>query len=174
MAVTTYLPILTLRKISTHRLLLWRNHTGSPAASEDAGPFNLYTANGYVVYVLQPSGAIGYGQEFSARHQNNWGKITGDEIIASTKAFIKAHSFIDPARVGCMGASYGGFTTEYLTTQTDIFACAISHAGISSIAGYWGEGTGDMDIAPMLQHMLIPGTAETFTWIKVHFSMPTK
>ena len=103
-------------------------------------PFNLYTANGYVVYVLQPSGAIGYGQEFSARHQNNWGKITGDEIIASTKAFLKSHPFIDPARVGCMGASYGGFTTEYLTTQTDLFACAISHAGISSIAGYWGEG----------------------------------
>lgn len=103
-------------------------------------PFNLYAANGYVVYVLQPSGAIGYGQEFSARHQNNWGKITADEIITSTKAFIKAHPFIDAARVGCMGASYGGFTTEYLTTQTDIFACAISHAGISSISSYWGEG----------------------------------
>ena len=114
----------------------------TPVARSFGGrwPFNLYTANGYVVYVPQPSGAIGYGQEFSARHQNNWGKITGDEIIASTKAFIKAHPFIDPARVGCMGASYGGFTTEYLTTQTDIFACAISHAGISSIAGYWGEG----------------------------------
>ncbi len=114
----------------------------TPVARSFGGrwPFNLYTANGYVVYVLQPSGAIGYGQEFSARHQNNWGKITADEIIASVKAFTKAHSFIDPARIGCMGASYGGFTTEYLTTQTDIFACAISHAGISSIAGYWGEG----------------------------------
>ena len=39
-----------------------------------------------------------------------------------------------------MGASYGGFTTEYLTTRTDIFACAISHAGISSISSYWGGG----------------------------------
>ncbi len=103
-------------------------------------PFNLYTANGYVVYVLQPSGAIGYGQEFSARHQNNWCKITADEIIASVKAFAKAHPFIDASRIGCMGASYGGFTTEYLTTQTDLFACAISHAGISSISSYWGEG----------------------------------
>lgn len=103
-------------------------------------PFNLYAANGYVVYVMQPSGATGYGQEFSARHQNNWGKITADEIIASTKAFLKEHSFIDASKVGCMGASYGGFTTQYLTTQTNIFACAISHAGISSIAGYWGEG----------------------------------
>lgn len=103
-------------------------------------PFNLYTANGYVVYVLQPSGAIGYGQEFSARHQNNWCKITADEIISSVRAFIQAHSFIDGKHVGCMGASYGGFTTEYLTTQTDLFACAISHAGISSISSYWGEG----------------------------------
>ncbi len=103
-------------------------------------PFNLYTANGYVVYVLQPSGTIGYGQEFSARHQNNWCKITADEIIASTRAFVKAHPFIDASKIGCMGASYGGFTTEYLTTQTDLFACAISHAGISSISSYWGGG----------------------------------
>lgn len=114
----------------------------TPVARSFGGrwPFNLYAANGYVVYVMQPSGTIGYGQEFSARHQNNWGKITADEIIASTKAFVKAHPFIDASKVGCMGASYGGFTTEYLTTRTDIFACAISHAGISSIAGYWGEG----------------------------------
>ncbi len=103
-------------------------------------PFNLYAANGYVVYVLQPSGTIGYGQEFSARHQNNWGKITADEIISATKAFLKAHNFIDPTKIGCMGASYGGFTTMYLTTQTDLFTCAIAHAGISSIAGYWGDG----------------------------------
>lgn len=103
-------------------------------------PFNLYAANGYVVYVLQPSGAIGYGQEFSARHQNNWGKITADEIISATQAFVKAHPFIDASKIGCMGASYGGFTTEYLTTRTDLFACAISHAGISSVSSYWGEG----------------------------------
>lgn len=103
-------------------------------------PFNLYAANGYIVYVLQPSGAIGYGQEFSARHQNNWGKITADEIISATQAFLKAHPFVDATKVGCMGASYGGFTTMYLTTRTDIFTCAIAHAGISSITGYWGDG----------------------------------
>ncbi|MDR2129664.1 MAG: prolyl oligopeptidase family serine peptidase [Odoribacteraceae bacterium] len=103
-------------------------------------PFNLYAANGYVVYIMQPSGSTGFGQEFSARHQNNWGITTADEIIASTKAFIANHPFIDPRRIGCMGASYGGFTTMLLQTKTDMFACAISHAGISSIASYWGEG----------------------------------
>jgi len=103
-------------------------------------PFNLWAADGYVVYVLQPSGAIGFGQEFSARHVNDWGKVAGEEIIEGTKAFLAAHPFVDPKRVGCGGASYGGFMTMYLVTQTDIFRAAIAHAGISSLASYWGEG----------------------------------
>jgi dipeptidyl aminopeptidase/acylaminoacyl peptidase len=103
-------------------------------------PFNMYAANGYVVYVLQPSGAIGFGQEFSARHVNNWGMTVADEIITGTRLFLDDHSFIDPGRVGCMGASYGGFMTMLLQTRTDMFAAAISHAGISSISSYWGEG----------------------------------
>jgi dipeptidyl aminopeptidase/acylaminoacyl peptidase len=103
-------------------------------------PFNLYAANGYVVYVLQPSGATGFGQEFSALHVNNWGLTVADEIITGTKLFLDNHPFIDPGRVGCMGASYGGFMTMLLQTRTDMFAAAISHAGISSISSYWGEG----------------------------------
>ena len=39
-----------------------------------------------------------------------------------------------------IGASYGGFMTQYLLTQTDIFAAAMSHAGISNVTSYWGEG----------------------------------
>jgi dipeptidyl aminopeptidase/acylaminoacyl peptidase len=103
-------------------------------------PFNLYSANGYVVYVLQPSGATGFGQEFSARHVNNWGQTVADEIIMGTRLFLDDHPFIDPERVGSMGASYGGFMTMLLQTRTDMFAAAISHAGISSISSYWGEG----------------------------------
>ncbi len=62
------------------------------------------------------------------------------EIIDGVKKFIAAHPFVDDKRVGCIGASYGGFTTMFLQTQTDIFAAAVAHAGISSIASYWGEG----------------------------------
>ncbi|WP_461631159.1 S9 family peptidase [Labilibaculum euxinus] len=103
-------------------------------------PLNLYASMGYVVYLLQPSGAVGFGQEFSAEHQNNWGITTADEIIEGTKKFLKAHSFADADHVGCIGASYGGFMTMLLQTRTDIFAAAISHAGISDITSYWGEG----------------------------------
>lgn len=103
-------------------------------------PFNLWAAEGYVVYVLQPNGATGYGQAFSGRHVNAWGKYSADDIIEGTKAFLKAHSYVDPKRVGNMGASYGGFMTLYLATKTDIFAASMSHAGISNLSSYWGHG----------------------------------
>ena len=103
-------------------------------------PPNLWAAQGYVVYVLQPAGAIGYGQDFAAKHVNGWGKQNAKDIITGTKAFLKAHPFVDSKRVGNMGASYGGFMTMYLATQTDIFAASISHAGISNLAEYWGFG----------------------------------
>ena len=103
-------------------------------------PFQTFASQGYVVYVLNPSGTTAYGQEFAARHVNTWGKESGDDIIQGVKEFCKAHSFVDSKHIGCIGASYGGFMTEYLQTQTDIFAAAISHAGISNITSYWGGG----------------------------------
>ena len=100
----------------------------------------LFASRDYVVYVIQPSGAIGFGQEFSARHVNAWGERTADEIIEGTKKFCEAHPFVNPERIGCLGASYGGFMTMYLQTKTDLFAAAASHAGISNVTSYWGEG----------------------------------
>lgn len=65
----------------------------------------LFASRDYVVYVIQPSGAIGYGQEFSARHVNAWGERTADEIIEGTKKFCAAHPFVNDKRIGCLGAS---------------------------------------------------------------------
>ena len=114
----------------------------SPVTRDFGGryPKNVWAGQDYIVYVPNPSGATGYGQEFAARHVNDWGILTAGEVIEGTKAFLKAHACADPDRVGCMGASYGGFLTEYIVTQTDIFAAAVSHAGISDISSYWGEG----------------------------------
>lgn len=100
----------------------------------------VFASRDYVVYVLNPSGTTGYGQEYSSRHVNAWGKRTADEIIQGVKEFCKAHPFVNKDRIGCLGASYGGFMTQYLLTKTDIFHAAISHAGISNVTSYWGEG----------------------------------
>lgn len=101
---------------------------------------HVFASRGYIVYVVNPSGTIGYGQEFSARHVNAWGIRTADEIIEGTRRVFRSHTCIDSTKIGCIGASYGGFMTEYLQTQTDMFACAVSHAGISNLTSYWGEG----------------------------------
>ncbi|MEM1008089.1 MAG: prolyl oligopeptidase family serine peptidase, partial [Myxococcota bacterium] len=103
-------------------------------------PFHLWAAHGYVIYVLQPSGAPGYGQTFASRHVNEWGTRVPNEIINATRSFLTAHSYVDPKRIGCLGASYGGYTTMKLLTQTNMFRAAISHAGISNIPSYWGGG----------------------------------
>lgn len=103
-------------------------------------PFHHWAANGYIVYVVQPRGTIGYGQRFSALHVNAWGKYTADDIIYATERFVAEHAFVDGNRLGNIGASYGGFMTMYLATQTDLFAASTSHAGISALSSYWGQG----------------------------------
>jgi len=99
-------------------------------------PISVFAAKGYVVYVLQPSGAIGYGQDYSAQN-SDLGKIIVNEIIKGSKEFCSSHSFIDDSKVACLGAGYGGYLSTYLVNQSDFFASAISHAGISSVSGYW-------------------------------------
>lgn len=103
-------------------------------------PHHVYAAMGYVVLVVNPSGATGFGQKFSARHVDTAGEGVAEDIISSTQAFCDEHAFVNLKKIGCIGASYGGFMTQYLQTKTDLFAAAISHAGISDHTSYWGEG----------------------------------
>lgn len=131
----------------------------SPVSRSFGGryPKNWYAANGYVVYVLQPSGTVGFGQEFSAYHVNDWGLITSKEIITGVKKMLAAHPFIDSKRVGAIGASYGGFMTMLLGTKTDIFSALISHAGISALSSYWGVGDWGYSYSAV-------ATANSFPW----------
>lgn len=125
----------------------------SPVSRYFESPYapQMWNSLGYVAYILQPSGATGFGQEWASRHVNTAGGIPradgsvpggspAGDIIEGTKKICADHPFIDATKIGCMGASYGGFMTQYLQTVTDIFACAVSHAGIANHTSYWGEG----------------------------------
>lgn len=101
---------------------------------------HIFASRGYVTLVMNPSGTYGYGQEFSSRHANAWGQRTAEDIIEGVKEYCATHDFVNDKKIGCIGASYGGFMTQYLQTLTDIFAAAVSHAGISNVTSYWGEG----------------------------------
>ncbi|MBU1937657.1 S9 family peptidase, partial [bacterium] len=102
--------------------------------------FHWWAANGYVVYALTPVGAIGFGEEFSDKHVNDWGEFATRDVIEGTTKLLEEKPFLDAKHVGAYGGSYGGFSTMDLITKTDLFAAAISMYGISNIASYWGGG----------------------------------
>ena len=125
----------------------------SPVSRYFESPYapQYWNSLGYVAYIVEPSGATGFGQEWASRHVNTAGgtpradgTVPGGtpagDIIEGVKQICKDHPFINAEKIGCMGASYGGFMTQYLQTVTDIFAAAVSHAGIANHTSYWGEG----------------------------------
>ena len=57
-------------------------------------PHHVYAAMGYVVLVVNPSGATGFGQKFSARHVDTAGEGVAEDIISGTQAFCDGHSFV--------------------------------------------------------------------------------
>lgn len=126
----------------TYPLIVYYYGGTLPSVLGMEGSYSLpmYAAQGYVVLTLNPSGTIGYGQEFAARHLNAWGEPMAREILGATRLFCQEHSFVNAEKIGCMGASYGGFMTQYLQTVDTLFAAAVSHAGISNITNYWGSG----------------------------------
>jgi Dipeptidyl aminopeptidases/acylaminoacyl-peptidases len=135
-----------------------------PTSRTFEGPYpgHVFASQGYVVYVVQPSGATGFGQKFSALHVNAWGKRTAEDIIEGTKQFVKEHPYVNDKKIGCIGASYGGFMTMYLQTQTDMFAAAVSHAGsvLSVVIGV--KDIGVIHIVRGLVPIVILGIIQTY------------
>ena len=102
-------------------------------------PAHYWNANGYIVLVVNPGGASGFGQEWGARHVNTMGEGIAEDIIEATEWFAN-NPWVNKDKIGCVSASYGGFMTQLLLTKTDLYATGISHAGISDHTSYWGEG----------------------------------
>ena len=103
-------------------------------------PAHYWNALGYITFIVNPSGASGFGQEWASRHVNTMGEGPAQDIIDATRQFVKDVPQCDSCHIGCISASYGGFMTQYMMMKDNPFACGVSHAGISSHTSYWGEG----------------------------------
>lgn len=105
------------------------HHYSRPTLQSPAG-FNLanFTASGY--FVLYPDFELELG---------NPGKSATVSVVAAVSAAV-SHAAINPRKVGLIGHSYGGYETNFIITQTDIFTAAVSGAAISNtIARYFGS-----------------------------------
>jgi dipeptidyl aminopeptidase/acylaminoacyl peptidase len=102
--------------------------------------YHMWTANGYVVYVLNPVGAFGRGQKFADYHAGDWGTEATQDVIEGTEKVLAAHAYLDKNNMGAYGGSYGGFITLDLVTKTNMFKTVVDMYGISNLTNYFGGG----------------------------------
>jgi dipeptidyl aminopeptidase/acylaminoacyl peptidase len=98
----------------------------------DPYPVEALASAGYAVFFPMPRGGSGYGEAGHRAIVNAWGESDYKDIMAGVD-FLIAQGIADPDRLGVMGASYGGFMTNWIVTQTNRFKAASSSASISDL-----------------------------------------
>ena len=92
----------------------------------------LWTARGYAVVMINPHGSSGQGQRFQDLVRNDWGGIPYFDLMTGLDYAISHYSFLDGNRSCALGASYGGYMTNWIQGQTDRFKCLVTHDGVFS------------------------------------------
>jgi dipeptidyl aminopeptidase/acylaminoacyl peptidase len=110
----------------------------------DPYPTEAMASTGYAVLFPMPRGGSGYGEAGHRMIINDWGGPDYKDIMAGVDHVI-ARGIADPDRLGVMGASYGGFMTNWIVTQTSRFKAASAGASISDLADlYYLTDGGDL------------------------------
>jgi dipeptidyl aminopeptidase/acylaminoacyl peptidase len=93
---------------------------------------------GHTLVLPNPRGSTGFGQEFVEGIWNNeWGGQCYEDLMAVADD-LAARDDVDPDRMVAMGGSFGGYMTNWIGTQTDRFACLITHASIFDVSAFHG------------------------------------
>ena len=130
---------------------------GGPTGVSRAVPFTstIYPIDVWVprgVLVLEPNyrGSAGYGEKFRALNVRNLGVGDAWDVLSGVDALI-AKGLVDPAKVGTMGWSQGGYISAFLATHDAARFKAISvGAGISDWMTYYVN----TDITPFTRQYL--------------------
>ena len=88
-------------------------------------------SRGYVCIAPNVRGSTGYGMEFQrANYKDIGGGDLQDEVYAAH--FLAATGYVDPAKIGITGGSYGGYMAMIAIGRTpDVWAAAVELFGIT-------------------------------------------
>jgi dipeptidyl aminopeptidase/acylaminoacyl peptidase len=103
--------------------------------------FQVYATRGWAVFFCNPRGSTGYGQAFQRGVAHEWGGKAYTDIMTGVDEVLKRNAWIDRDRLGVTGGSYGGFMTNWIVTQTNLFKAAVTLRGISNFVS--DDGTRD-------------------------------
>jgi dipeptidyl aminopeptidase/acylaminoacyl peptidase len=110
-------------------------------------PLELFSEQGYFVFMANPRGSYGQGENFTRANAHDFGQGDLEDILAGVDAVVKSYP-VDDKRIGIGGWSYGGYMTMWTVTQTHRFRAAFAGAGIANWQSYYGENGIDQWMIP--------------------------
>lgn len=120
-------------------------HGGPQGAWNDNWGFRwnpqIFANAGYVVFMPNPRGSTGYGQQLVSEISGDWGgKVFID--IKNGVAQTAALPYVDKNRIGGAGASYGGYMIDWIEGHNDdqrfTFKVLVSHDGVYNLTSMTG------------------------------------
>jgi len=97
----------------------------------------LMAARGYVVLFTNPRGSTGYGEHFSGCTRGRWGEADMPDVLGALDAILE-RGYVDEARVGVTGGSYGGYLTNWIVGHTERFRAAVTQRCVSNFHSMFG------------------------------------
>jgi dipeptidyl aminopeptidase/acylaminoacyl peptidase len=99
--------------------------------------FQLMASNGYIVVAPNRRGLPGFGKKWNDDITENWGAQSIDDYLSAVDSISK-RSFIDKNRLGCVGASYGGYSAYWLAGHHNKrFKSFIAHCGLFNLESWY-------------------------------------
>jgi dipeptidyl aminopeptidase/acylaminoacyl peptidase len=99
-------------------------------------PADIWAGRGALILKVNYRGSAGYGEKFRRLNYRNLGVGDAWDVLSGVEFLVKK-GWVDPARVGCMGWSQGGYISAFLTTSSRAFKAISVGAGISNWATYY-------------------------------------
>lgn len=99
----------------------------------------LMASHGYIMIAPNRRGLPGFGSEWNAQISKDYPGQNMQDYLSAVD-YMKKESYVDGARIGATGASYGGFSIYYLAgIHNHRFAALLAHAGIFNMEAQYLE-----------------------------------
>ena len=100
--------------------------------------FSLMASQGYIVVAPNRRGMYGHGQEWNEQISRDWGGQVMNDYLSAIDDVAK-EPYVDTTRLGCVGASYGGYSVFYLAgIHNKRFKSFIAHDGVFNTQSMYG------------------------------------
>ena len=100
--------------------------------------FQLMAAQGYIVVAPNRRGMPGHGEKWNRQISGDWGGQNMQDYLSAIDA-LSQESYVDEDRLGCVGASYGGYSAFFLAgIHNNRFKTFIAHDGVFNTRSMYG------------------------------------